>query len=234
MTRRASDTVATVQRLAKVFDAFELKYEEETRSWRCRNPANGYHWFRLYFAPGVVFMWGDIGEFVWSVNDSNALEWYLGQGAQEGDYPDYFLGKLRAVSGEAGSTEFYVGDAYAYIDERVAEIRAEWDELVEGMEPDSDDRHHAANDIANRKKPWEDVRSRFTELLEEQTNEERTCWYLAYTEAGFDDPPSCHGWTATALWSWYACKTFARLHAARAVPQPIDTEATTLTAEVPS
>lgn len=230
---RSSDVRATIERLAaQAFENFELTYDAESMSWSCRNPKHGHHAFRLYFQPGMIVMWGDIGEYVWRHSDSDSIGWYTSQGAKTGDYPDYFLGKLRACDGPI--REFHVGDAYAYIDERIAEFRAEWDREVAGITHDDEDPDYAnrqaadlAEHFSKQKKPWEDLRTAFNEKLAEQLNAEDTCWYLAWTEAGFDDPPAMTGWTGAALWAWHACRTFARLHAARAVPTPIATEVTT-------
>lgn len=218
MTRleRARDVRTTIAELAeKAFAAFELKLDEVSGVWSCRHPHHGCHSFKLFFQPGLVVMWGDIGEYMWRHSDGDSLGWYLAQGGKGGDYPDYFLGKLRAC--DSAIKEFYVGDAFAYIDERLAEEEAETQDDIEGTDVN----------LAGAVSRWSALRTKFREYLDEQLNAEETCWYLAWTDAGFDDPPSCMGWTGSALWAWHAARTFARLHAARAVPTTITTDATT-------
>jgi len=211
---RSVDVAATIGHLAqKSFEGFALTYDVKTRSWRCRNPAHGCHAFRVYVYPGLVVMWGDLGEYTFVHGDQNSLRWFLDQGHKDERYPDYFLSKLRAVAGSP-AREFYIGDAHAYLDERLADVAAKHaDEIAELDEDDESGRTHADESAAKERKPFEEVRQRFTELLAEQVNEERTCWYLAWLECtGDGDPPSCEGWSGTALWAWHAAHTFARLH----------------------
>ena len=216
MTRleRAADVAVTVARLAvESFAGFALSYDPASRVWSCRSPESGMHSFRLFFAPGVTFMWGDLGEFVWRHADADALGWFLAQGRKEERFPDYCLSKLRAVGGDK-AREFFLGDAYAALDERIAEINATW--TKEAADVDADDtetRAALAEQTAEQKKVYETVRTRLGELIGEQINEEQTCWYLAWCDGtGDSEPPRCTGWSSSALWAWHAVHVFARLH----------------------
>lgn len=177
------DSAKAVQRSVAILasDAhmnFEVKSDGESQ-WRCHEPGRRRHSFCLLTRPGVIVMWGDIGEYVWRVPSSDALGWCLAQGRAEGDHPDYFLSKLSAARGPTKT--FYSGDALSYAEERIA---------------DGDER-------------WKEVRSAFVTLRKEYPEE--TSWAMACRAQGIADPPSCAGWTSTALWSWYAIRTFARL-----------------------
>lgn len=211
---RARDVEATISHLASTsFAGFELSYDVKTRSWRCRHPNHGNHAFRVYLYPGLVVMWGDLGEYTFVHGDQDSLRWFLSQGTQDEQYPDYFLSKLRAVSG-APAKEFYIGDAHACLEERIADVDAAHAAEVAGLDDDDEAGRAKAADVATRdRKPFEAVRDRFKELLLEQVNEERMCWYLAWVDAtGDGDPPECESWTSTALWAWHAARVFARLH----------------------
>jgi hypothetical protein len=167
----------------------------------------------VYLYPGLVVMWGDLGEYTFVHGDQDSLRWFLSQGTQDEQYPDYFLSKLRAVSG-APAKEFYIGDAHACLEERIADVDAAHAAEVAGLDDDDEAGRAKAADVATRdRKPFEAVRDRFKELLLEQVNEERMCWYLAWVDAtGDGDPPECESWTSTALWAWHAARVFARLH----------------------
>lgn len=220
---RYKDVADTISHLAaRSFEGFQLTYDARSRSWKCRHPAHGNHAFRVYLYPGLVVMWGDLGEYVFVHGDMDSLRWFLDQGRKEEKYPDYFLSKLRAIGGSTAK-EFYVGDAYSYLDERIAEIKAVWNAETADLRAGEDDEdiEAAADDAAKAKEVIENVRSKFKELVEEEINDESGCWYLAWSiETGDGDPPECEGWTGTALWAWHAVHVFARLYAERAEWSP--------------
>jgi hypothetical protein len=216
--RKASDVAAKIADVAKkTFDGFLLAWRPETMSWRCASPRTGFQAFKIYTAPHVVFMWGDIGSYVFNHSDRDSLGWLTMCGAEDERYPDYFLGKLVAMDGQA-IREFCVGDAEAYIDERISEDATNA-QTADG-EDDIGEAIETVMGAAARTKRWLDLREKFREYLGEQVNEERACWQRAWYVMGETDPPDCMGWTVGALWAWHAARTFARLHATRLIPTP--------------
>ena len=163
--------------------------------WLCRSPKSGSYWFCLYAAPGMIVIWGDIGECVLRHASGDSLGW-LADTAGPGrvDYPDYCLGKIEALDGR--KREFYAGDARKYIKERLREA------VDEDGAVDAHDRDR-----------WTAVAREFRDGLDD-CDSERAAWFNACRENGVDDPPDCEGWSPDALWKWHAIATFVRLHQA--------------------
>lgn len=217
---RSGDVAATINHLAAgSFKNHVLTWEADKLSWLCRAPGSGNHAFRVYFAPGTVFVWGDIGEYVFIHSDRDSIGWWLCQGGKEGDYPDYFLSKLRAVGSEKGAKEFYIGDAYDWITERITELNTELAaDLAEcgDDEDEQDERDSLQATAASAVQRWVDLRIAFDEQLGNEDDDPRCVWGRVYVDATGDaEVPECEGPTSSALWVWHAARAFARLHAAR-------------------
>lgn len=172
---------------AKSFAGHVLK--SEGAHWLCGRPGSSSYSFRVYLPPGAVIVWGDIGEATILHSDRDSLGW-LTRAAGRGEYPDYCLGKVAALSGD--KREFFSGDAHAYLTERLAEAVDDHDRLR-----------------------WEEASRAFRDAVDERNHDsERAAWFATWSEQGLDDPPLCDGWSSTALWIWHALVTFVRLHAA--------------------
>lgn len=95
---------------------------EGPSEWRCGKPGTGIMAFRVLCRPGMVAIWGDLGEWVLRVSDRNPVPWIRGAVRS----PDYLLSKVKA--GERLS--FYPADARALLDD--PETAASWGaEVVE-------------------------------------------------------------------------------------------------------
>lgn len=205
----------TISALAsEAFKKHELRVDHRDRIWHCGTPdGSSIYLFRLWFAPGMVVVWGDIGEYVFRVNDRDSLSWFMTAGSR-----DYVLGKVTASDGPR--KEFHVGDARAHLKQWkadiVGEIQGELDEepVEEGFErlPVNPDDAADASYNDPRLAAWRAVVDNFNDLLEDEELDPKTCWALAHYRAGDSEWPPCEGWTSSLLWLWEAILTFRRLH----------------------
>lgn len=109
--REAKDQAQVICEIAKrSFETHTLS-EYQAGSWRCGRPngASAYQFF-LFFAPGTITLWGDIGDFVLRHSDHDSLRWFL-----EADSRDYMLEKVSASRDP--KKEFMFGDAMAVLDD---------------------------------------------------------------------------------------------------------------------
>lgn len=190
MATTSADTARSIaHQAAKAFAGHALT--QEGPHWRCGRPGDSSYSFRLYAPPGAVIVWGDLGECVLRHADSDSPGWLV-RAAGRDEYPDYCLGKIEALDGE--KREFYVGDAKAYIRERLRDARGENGDV------DTQERDR-----------WKAVARDFGTGLDD-FDSERAAWRTACIENGVDDPPDCYGWSSSALWIWHALVTFVRLH----------------------
>lgn len=72
---------------------------EGPRQWVCRRPPgdaaggwSGRYWFRVAMLPGAILLYGDIGELLLRMQESDPLDWLRGAVKD----PDYLLGKASA------------------------------------------------------------------------------------------------------------------------------------------
>ncbi|HWQ10117.1 MAG TPA: hypothetical protein VN436_13445 [Holophaga sp.] len=77
--------------------------------WRCGEPDTVIMSFRILCRPGMVVVWGDLGEWVLRHSDRDSLGWLRGAVRS----PDYVLQKVKA--GER--LRFYAADAMASLDD---------------------------------------------------------------------------------------------------------------------
>jgi hypothetical protein len=147
-------------------------------SWK--TPLNS---LRIYFPPGAVIVWGDLGDAVFRHSGDDSLEWLL-RAASDRHFPDYCLGKLAAIGDD--KQEFFTGDALSWLlslmdaeDASSDDVIGTWEQMFENLE---------------------------NGCLPAQA------WYLACREHGIDDPPRCEGWSWRALVIWNALATFVRLY----------------------
>lgn len=187
MATTSADTARSIAHQAATAFAGHVLTQDGPH-WRCGRPDSSIYAFRLYAPPGAVIVWGDLGECVLRHADSDSLGWLV-RAAGRDEYPDYCLGKIEALDGE--KREFYVGDAKAYIRERMRDAVADRD--------------------TKERDRWKDVARDFGTGLDD-CDSERAAWRTACSENGVDDPPDCHGWSSSALWIWHALVTFVRLH----------------------
>lgn len=159
--------------------------------WRCGRANSIVYSFQIFFAPGAVMVWGDMGEFTLCHYDKDSLGWLL-LAAKDDGYPDYFLGKLQAMKG--AKEEFSYGDAMAHLDhdEKECGIRENFSGVERVLR----------------------VRAAMEEVETEQAEAQSHAWWEAWGENGDSDPPGCLGWSSGALWLWEMALCFRRLHAA--------------------
>lgn len=81
--------------------------------WRFGAPGTNMYCSRVILRPGAVIVYGDIGEWILRISDSEPLAWLRGSVRSK----DYLLGKIKA--GEL--TRFYAPDALAWLDETCAD-----------------------------------------------------------------------------------------------------------------
>ncbi len=176
-------------------------------SWCCGNPNGSSNYqFSIFFAPGMVAVWGDLGEFVLRHSDGDSLAWLL-RAAKDGAYPDYLLGKIAALKGEPEG--FHYAEAMAHLAERETERRAE-------IEEDEQDRVLGVVDPDETKDPElrriRTVRAALEDVESEGDTAHQEAWWTAWAEQGDGDPPSCTGWSSGPLWLWQMALCFRRLH----------------------
>lgn len=88
--------------------------------WRCGRPKSGFYSFHVIVRPGMVCIYGDIGEGIFRGGEpSDMLGWL--RGAVES--LDYLASKLQPQR-----KEFYPGDAFAFAREMLADNEARDDE----------------------------------------------------------------------------------------------------------
>jgi hypothetical protein len=95
---------------------------EPVRMWLCRTPKKTSYWYRVVAAPGMVLIYGDVGDRMFQMYDRDAVQW--ARGAK--DSFDYLLGKI-------------VGRHEDRLPEAIVELAKE--EL--GAARDDDEREHA-------------------------------------------------------------------------------------------
>ncbi len=132
MSRTSKEQSALIERLAAESFKDHVLTKRDDGTWRCAKPGTGIYSFNVFAAPGVVFVWGDIGEFAFRHSDANGLAWWLYAGSR-----DYFLEKLRACD-DGAKKEFMFGDAMAHLLECERERRKELDEDREAERPRCD------------------------------------------------------------------------------------------------
>lgn len=108
-----ADVVATIQRIAKDSFANHVVTEEAPGEYRVARPGTGIYGFWLLFRPGMVCVWGDLGEWVLRHGDRDSVGWFRGAS----NSPEYLCEKTRAGNHE----EFYPYEAIAHLKELAAD-----------------------------------------------------------------------------------------------------------------
>lgn len=161
------------------FDDFRI-VRERHGLWYCGKPGTGNMSFRVVFAPGMLMLYGDIGEIIFMPNDRHSLRWAYGDVFRPA-YPYYPMSK---ISPQMREKEF--------LPERVEE----W--LIESI------RDHRKNgdpeDVRNYIKFLRAWRSRCADgpLFEQST------YYELCSEHRIDDPPSCSDYPCRTYWCFQA------------------------------
>lgn len=100
-------TVECIKRLAaESFTTHELT-QEGPQEWRCGRKGTSAYSFRILFRPGMIAVWGDLGEWILRHSDRESLAWLRGAVRS----PDYMLEKVQAGEKE----RFYPADALAWL-----------------------------------------------------------------------------------------------------------------------
>lgn len=115
----------TMARRSKTADMASGVFKEHVltpraeKTWICRKIGSPFYAFSVHVEPGMVVLWGDIGDFVFRHNGSPAedtLSWFVASAMSDDDY------LLRKIVAMAGPRErFCYGDAIAHLDEVVRE-----------------------------------------------------------------------------------------------------------------
>lgn len=167
--------------------------------------------FLIHVDTAVVCVWGDLGEYVLRHNDGDSLRWLLdagcGPNAEDGaHYCDYFLSKVRAIDHQSRTREFMIDDARAFVDQWERDINQEYADF----ENTEDDAKHRAEKLAQVAQ----VREELSDMDVDAPEEQRRRWQEIMHEVGYEEPPSCDGWSPAMLWLWQAVKLFRRLYKA--------------------
>lgn len=216
MNRTSKQAADTIAHLAAGSFKEHVLTKQPDGTWRCRKPGDSHYWFGVFTAPGCIFVWGDIGPWVFRVSDKDSLGWYLTATAR-----DYFIGKIEAQKNDSTKREFMYTEAMAYLDEAERERRAE---IVEDLSEDcvGDQTPTSAIYVKDERIiSIIKVREAMSYVSDAHHTEQRRAWWDAMTDNGFDDPPDCDFWSADSLWAWEACQVFRRLHAA--LPAEVET-----------
>jgi hypothetical protein len=117
---RRADIILDARRQAD--EAFQHHVITKTgdERWRCGRPDTSIYAFTVVTAPGVVILYGDIGEMIFRHGAADTIAWLKGAGH------DYLLSKMRPYRKEG----FYVGDIADWLRERSDECGEENDETV--------------------------------------------------------------------------------------------------------
>jgi len=102
-----AETKSTVERLAADAFARHVLTQEGPGEWRCGREGTVIHSSRVLLRPGMVAVWGDLGEWILRHGDRDSLGWLRGAVKS----PDYLLEKVRAGK----RSEFYPDDALAWL-----------------------------------------------------------------------------------------------------------------------
>ena len=102
-----AEAKATIERLAaESFVSHELTHEGP-QEWRCGRKGSVIYSFRILFRPGMIAVWGDLGEWILRHSDRDSLGWLRGAVSS----PDYLLSKVQAGERLA----FYADEAVAHL-----------------------------------------------------------------------------------------------------------------------
>lgn len=199
MNRAIDDTSAAhktrvAQMTRNEFVFHRMTWDAKAHRWWLARPGTGFYSFSLYFGPGVVVMFGDIGDVVAQCNDHNSLAWVLR--CHEDHH--YVLSKVRAI-GDGGKEEFFPGDAVQY----VSDLISQYPEKDDDGEPDE----HNVKYCAKLRAVVDDLRAGIHD------DEPRRVWWEAWNEHMEDgDCPDLMSPSSGALWFWHALNLFARLY----------------------
>lgn len=108
-TEPFKEVEATIKRLAAESFKDHVLKDVGPGEFYLGKPGTSCYSFRLLFRPGMVCVWGDLGEWVLRHADRNSVGWFRGAT----DSPDYLLSKVQAGEKE----EFYPADALAHLRE---------------------------------------------------------------------------------------------------------------------
>ena len=158
---------------AKSFEHHRITADGEG-SFVCRKPGDSHYWFGVVVKPGMILVYGDIGEYVFRVSDRDALGWFLTAGSAGSI--DYVLGKVRASDG--ARREFMIDDARAMVTEWENEAKGEDVVPCRRCVECVDEEHHWIESMG----------------LE---GEEYVCKHCDVTCAAVDDPE--HGFVASGI-----------------------------------
>lgn len=65
----------------EAFGGHEITYEgggDAVRSWLCRRPDRGMHWFRVILGPNMIMVTGDLGDMVLHPHTPDVMAWVKG------------------------------------------------------------------------------------------------------------------------------------------------------------
>ena len=120
MADRFADVQKDIARFASEAFANHALTVEGPNEWRCGAPGTGIMAFRVLCRPGMVAVWGDLGEWILRVSDKEPLHWLPGAVRS----PDYLLSKVQAGK----KLRFYPANASALLDD--PETAESWGEDV--------------------------------------------------------------------------------------------------------
>jgi hypothetical protein len=107
-----------VRRLAVDSFANHQVINERDGEWLCRKPGRSEYWFKVIARPGVLIVFGDIGDWILWMSDKDPIRW----AAAAARSPGYFFEKLHAAPLD-GRDEFYPADLRAWLRDRLAGCR---------------------------------------------------------------------------------------------------------------
>ena len=112
-----AETRASIAEMAKEsFARHELTVKAD-REWLCKRPGEWAYSFFVIARPGVLIVYGDLGEYVLRMHNEDPITWLDGAVGS----PAYLFGKVAAVSRNDGSAKiWYWRDAQRYMRDAIA------------------------------------------------------------------------------------------------------------------
>lgn len=107
MTDTFTETHKSIASMAAEAFASHGLTREAPQEWRCGRDGTVIYSFRILFRPGMIAVWGDLGEWILRHSDRDSLGWLRGSVGS----PDYLLEKVKAGEHE----RFYPADALAWL-----------------------------------------------------------------------------------------------------------------------
>lgn len=163
----------------QTFDGHEIT-RERFGVWHCGKKNTNNLSFYVVLAPGMLMLYGDIGEIIFLPYAKNALQW-AGSDTFRAEYPYYPMTKL---SPQMREKEFLPEEATDWIKQWIREARKQGDkEEVRGY--------------IKMARDWK-------EQLHDSECEAETAWYALCQDHGVDDPPSCRDFPSRTYYCFQA------------------------------